>query len=61
MSNATAPISRFYTIANLALVFDVCTRTIRNWIDRGELRAYRIGGRIRISAADLQLFLEQRR
>ncbi len=32
----------------------VCDRTIRRWIVSGELRAYRVGGRlIRVSLADL--------
>jgi excisionase family DNA binding protein len=59
MSGASAP---FYSVAKVAEALDVCTRTVRNWIDRGELHAHRPGGRqFRISEADLRAFLEQRR
>ncbi len=61
MSEAAAPMPRFYAIADVAVLLAVCTKTIRNWIDRGELHAYHTGRRIRISEADLQLFLERRR
>lgn len=60
MSDAVAPIPRFYTIRNIAQALGVCTKTIRNWIDRRELRAYRAGRQIRISEADFQSFLDQR-
>jgi excisionase family DNA binding protein len=62
MTDAETAVHRFYTVAAIAALLCVCTRTVRNWIDRGELQAHRPGGRqFRISEADLHLFLEQRR
>ena len=62
MSGTSSPMPDFYSVAKVADVLDVCPKTVRNWIDRGELHAYRPGGRqYRISEADLRAFLEKRR
>lgn len=38
----------------------VTERTIRNYVSRGQLRAYRVGGRVvRIDRADLDAMLRQ--
>jgi excisionase family DNA binding protein len=61
MSDAPEPERRFFTIAKVAMQLDVCTKTVRNWIDRGELRRHKVGRQIRIAEADLLLFLDERR
>jgi excisionase family DNA binding protein len=48
---------RFFTVANVAESLSVSTRTVRRWIDAGELIAHRFNGVLRISDADLQAFL----
>jgi excisionase family DNA binding protein len=61
MSDGSAPMPPFYSVAKVAEALDVCTRTVRNWIHRGELHANHPGRQFRISEADLRAFLEQRR
>lgn len=41
--------------------FSVSTRTVRRWIDAGELVACRIGRTIRIRREDLERFIRQHR
>jgi excisionase family DNA binding protein len=52
---------RFFTIANVAESLSVSTRTVRRWIDAGELIAHRFNGVLRISDADLHAFLARHR
>ena len=42
----------FHTIESLASDWQVSERTVRREIERGNLKAVRIGAQIRISAAD---------
>jgi len=49
------------TLDQAAEVLQVSTKTIRRWIDAGELVAHRIGRQLRISEADLQSFIRMRR
>jgi excisionase family DNA binding protein len=48
-------------VEHVAERLDVSTKSVRRYIDRGELPVHRLGGLIRISEADLQQFLEARR
>lgn len=51
-----------YTVQEVAQNLKVSERTVRNWIDRGELPAFPIGKRgYRISKADLQAFIDERK
>jgi excisionase family DNA binding protein len=52
---------RFFTVANVAESLSVSTRTVRRWIDAGELIAHRFNGVLRICDADLQAFLARHR
>lgn len=54
---------RWYTVVDLVNELQVHEQTVRRWIKTGELRAYALGDRAgyRVSAEDLQAFLEQRR
>ncbi len=47
----------FYTIGEVAEHLDVAARTIRRWIDAGDLVAHRMGGVVRIAEADWRAFL----
>jgi putative molybdopterin biosynthesis protein len=42
----------FLTVAEVADLLKLNQQTVRNWIDRGELPAYRVGRRVRIARAD---------
>ena len=52
---------RFFTVNSLADYLAVSPRTVRNWIERGELASYDLGDLRRIDPADVDSFLEQRR
>ena len=58
---STKPLTRFYTVSEVATLLAVSTRTIRRWITTGELLAHKFGRQIRISETDLRVFLELRR
>ena len=44
---------KHYTVAEVANIYCVTARTVRNWIARGELRAWRRGRLIRIPQSAL--------
>jgi excisionase family DNA binding protein len=48
---------QFFTVAETAEMLRVSTRTVRRWIDRGDLIAHRPGGVVRIAEDDLRTFL----
>jgi excisionase family DNA binding protein len=58
---STKPMARFYTVAQVADLLAVSTRSVRRWIARGELLAHKFGRQIRISELDLRAFVEWRR
>lgn len=47
-----------FTIKQAAKHLDTSTRTIRRWIDAGDLIAHRIGRGYRISESDLLAFIK---
>lgn len=50
-----------FTIKQTARQLNVSTKTIRRWIDAGDLDAHRFGHQWRISEPDLQTFIKMRR
>lgn len=48
------------TIPDIARLFQVSTKTVRRWIDAGELRAHRLGRQWRIGASEVDRFLNAR-
>ncbi|HEX4011725.1 MAG TPA: helix-turn-helix domain-containing protein [Solirubrobacteraceae bacterium] len=51
-------LDEFLTVAEIADRLKVNQQTVRNWIDRGELSALRIGTRrVRIRASDLERYI----
>ena len=52
---------KFFTIDEVAESLRVSTRTVRRWIDRGDLVAHHFGVAVRISDTDLRAFLALRR
>ncbi len=59
-SRAVATEERLLTIPEVANRLRVNQKTIRRWIDMGELAAYKLGHQWRISERDLRSFLEKR-
>ena len=57
MRNRSTEICKFFTIADVAEITGVATRTVRRWIERGELVVHRFGAAVRITEADLKVFL----
>ena len=51
---------RFYSVAEIAEGLDVSEKTLRRWIDSGDLAIHRLGRQIRISEKDLKRFLRDR-
>jgi|GraSoi2013_115cm_1033766.scaffolds.fasta_scaffold805791_1 excisionase family DNA binding protein len=53
---------RMFTVQQVAQQLQVSDRTVRNWVERGELRVFRIGKRgYRIAESDLIEFIERRK
>ena len=52
------PVSRFFTIKQIAEQLSVSTRSVRRWIARGELLAHKFSRQVRVSELDLRTFLE---
>ncbi|MBT3907567.1 MAG: helix-turn-helix domain-containing protein [Rhodospirillales bacterium] len=50
-----------FTLEQTAKHLQASTKTIRRWIDAGDLVAHRIGRQLRISEPDLQAFIRTRR
>ena len=51
----------FRTVAEVASELEVCEKTVRRWIDRGELRVHRIGRVIRVAPDDFDAFIRSKR
>jgi excisionase family DNA binding protein len=50
----------FLTVAEIAELLTINPETIRNWIDRRELSAVRLGSRrVRVKQSDLDRFIEE--
>jgi excisionase family DNA binding protein len=52
---------KYYSIKSVAEALEVSTRTVRQWIARGELIAHGMNGVLRIADADLHSFLARHR
>jgi excisionase family DNA binding protein len=52
---------RFFTISDVAESLRVSMRTVRRWIDTGQLVAHRFKGVLRIADGDLRAFLAEHR
>jgi excisionase family DNA binding protein len=48
---------KFYSIKTVAETLEVSTRTVRRWIESGQLIVHRVNGVVRIADADLHAFL----
>ena len=53
--------SRALSIAAVAAHLDVSSKTVRRWVDAGELPHHRLGRQIKITQQDLSIFMALRR
>jgi putative molybdopterin biosynthesis protein len=51
------PDEEYLTVAEVAGNLKLNQQTVRNWIDRGELPALRVGRRVRIKRSDYERYL----
>lgn len=56
--NATSPMLKVRDVASQLVVSE---KTVRRWIDRGDIHVHRLGRQIRISVDDLAAFSASRR
>ena len=56
-----AGLSPLLTIPQTATILQVSEKTVRRWIETGDLVAHRFGRQWRISQADLDTFIRTRR
>ena len=49
---------RYYTVAEVAAIYRVTTRTVRNWVYDGKMRAFKKGRMVRIAQSALREFDE---
>jgi len=47
--------------ADVAALLQVSTKTVRRWIEAGELRVYTLGRQLRVSEDDLSAFVKSKR
>ena len=53
---------KMHTVSEVAQRLRVSDRTVRNWVERGELKVFRIGKRgYRIAESDLLAFIERKK
>lgn len=46
----------FFTVPEIANIFEVTAETVRKWIASGDLKAMKFGNRMRVSKSDLVAF-----
>lgn len=58
--NTARHVEQLLTIDDTAAICKVSTKTVRRWIDNGDLRAAKLGAQWRIRPKDLELFVADR-
>jgi excisionase family DNA binding protein len=48
-----------FTVAEIAKLLKVSTKSVRRWIEAGDLIAHRLGRQLRITESDLSTFIKQ--
>ena len=60
-SSIPAPPKTWWSPKQIAAEFGVDERTVRHWIDRGDLKVHKFGGVLRISEEDREDFIRRGR
>lgn len=61
MTNKSSTTLRFFTVDEVAAAMAVSPKTVRRWIEQGDLHAHRVGRLVRISDDDIRTFSAARR
>jgi excisionase family DNA binding protein len=61
MSTKQDPIDTFYTVDSIAQKLGVTPKSIRRWIEHGDLHVHKFHGVLRISGEDLKAFISSHR
>ena len=48
-----------YTLEEVAVILKVSTKTLKKLIEKGEMKAFRVGNRWRVNKIDLGTFMEK--
>ena len=54
-------IPKLFSVDQIAHQFEVSSKTVRRWIEAGDLRAHRMGRQVRILEEDALMFVAARR
>lgn len=57
MTTMPSRLPRLYTVAEVAKQLSISTKTVRRWLQGGQLHAHRLGRQLRLSEEDLVAFL----
>ena len=57
----TSPLPALYSVTETAELLKVSPRTVRRWIEKGDLTAHRFGRQIRITDADIVTLIHRSR
>ena len=61
MTSKAGDDGRFLSVGDVAETLQVSEKTVRRWIDLGELVAHRFGRQLRIAPEDFEVFVKLRR
>jgi len=59
VNRSSPPGDSLLTVDDIARILKLNPQTVRNWIDRGYLRAIRIGRNVRVTQAEFDRLLEE--
>ena len=59
MEHPTSSTASLLTVDDIARILKLNPQTVRNWIDRGFLRAIRIGRNVRVTRAEFDRLLDE--
>lgn len=59
MTSSSSRLPRFFSVDEIADELKVSTKTVRRWIERGELHVHHLGRQLRVSEEDLIAFINK--
>jgi excisionase family DNA binding protein len=61
MTSNSSTTLRFFTVDDVAAAMAVSSKTVRRWIEQGDLHVHRVGRLVRVSDDDFRTFSAARR
>jgi excisionase family DNA binding protein len=59
VTTSRTPLPPLFTVGEIAKLLKVSTKSVRRWIEAGDLIAHRLGRQLRITESDLSTFIKQ--